>query len=40
VKKRVLGRLHAWADKHYRNLKAPLEFEEFLERDAIHVRAA
>jgi len=40
VKKRVLGRLHACADKHYRNLEAPLEQEEFFELDAIHVRAA
>ena len=31
---------HAWADKHYRNLEAPPEQEEFFELNAIHVRAA
>jgi len=40
VKKRVLGRLHVWAEKHYGNLQAPLEQEECFELDAIHVRAA
>jgi ubiquinone/menaquinone biosynthesis C-methylase UbiE len=40
VKKRVLGRLRAWAGERYGNLEAPLEQEEFFELEAIHVRAA
>lgn len=40
VKKRVLGRLRAWAEERYGNLEAPLEQEECFELDAIHVRAA
>lgn len=40
VKERVLGRLRAWAEERYGNLKAPLEQEESFELDAIHVRVA
>jgi ubiquinone/menaquinone biosynthesis C-methylase UbiE len=39
VKERVLGRLRAWAEKHHGNLEAPLEQEESLALDAVHVRA-
>jgi ubiquinone/menaquinone biosynthesis C-methylase UbiE len=40
VKERVLGRLRAWAEERYGNLKASLEQEEYFQLDAIHVRAA
>ena len=40
VKKRVLGRLRAWAWERYGNLEALLEQEEFFELDAIRVRVA
>jgi SAM-dependent methyltransferase len=40
VKKRVLGRLRAWAEERYGNLEAPLDQEQFFELETIHVRAA
>ncbi len=39
VKKRVLGRLRAWAEERYGNLEAPLDQEQSFELEAIHVRA-
>ena len=40
VKKRVLGRLRAWAEELYGDLEVLLEQEEFFELEAIHLRAA
>jgi ubiquinone/menaquinone biosynthesis C-methylase UbiE len=40
VKKRVLSRLHAWAEERHGNLEVPLDQEQFFELEAIHVRAA
>jgi ubiquinone/menaquinone biosynthesis C-methylase UbiE len=39
VKERVLSRLHAWAEERHGNLEAPLDQEEYIELEAIHLRA-
>ena len=38
VKKRVLGRLRAWAEERYGSLEKLLDQEQFFELEAIHVR--